>query len=1115
MRMHKNVGDVSVVGCGVKMLTKILLLLVAFNCGTIATFESTGLVKETESQLLLLSTLDGFFICVESKTGEVRWKLKEEPVIRLPTNSDKPFTPFFLPDPKDGSLYMLNSNDREALSKLPFTIPQLVASSPCRTSDGIIFTGKKLDTWFTVNPESGAKKSFLTYNSIDLTCPKEGSDIYIGRSEYNIVMVDPLNKDKAWNVTFYDYFSYTMDSESKNNYNLLHFTGSSSGRLVTLERATGSLIWQLDCKSPVVDIYILESKGLLKVPFTSVAEPTLDQLIGDGNQRKHSEFRIEFKTSELKFFPTLYIGECLNGFYAFPALVDENTATIALTRRGPLLLEGPAHPAPNQNEIKEEEETTSNVKGDFEIKDLHFTISGDSDKMVKGKPSYILLGHYKVPEYTKATLEIGGKSDVRKIIENESSVFESKATQTGMQTDDVNSISKIRLYDAVTEFASGNGSILKMKEIIYLTCNIIKFFVVEQENLEIKLALISLIVIVFSLAWYFNKQMKDIQQLSQSSKSRSESNFSGGVTAVPEEIDYGVMRVGKIEFNSEEILGKGCEGTFVFKGKFDNRSVAVKRVLPECFTFADREVELLRESDHHPNVVRYYCMEQDKQFRYIALELCAATLQDYIEGKFKTEVITSIEILQQAMCGLKHLHSLSIVHRDIKPHNVLLSTPSAKNEIRAMISDFGLCKKLQYGRTSFSRRSGITGTDGWIAPEMLIGETRTTCAVDIFSMGCVFFYVLTKGKHPFGDTLHRQANILSGKYNLSDLDGNHLAILLIKQMIDFDPLKRPTANAILMFPLFWNRTKILAFFQDVSDRIEKEDTNNFVLIRLEENGYTVVKGDWRYQIDSEVAMDLRKFRNYHGRRVRDLLRALRNKKHHYRELPEEAQQKLGEVPEKFVSYWISRFPLLLLHTWVAMQCVKNEPVLCVYYDSNYNFTGLTKEDYDKYETDSNDFITEPYLEHEDIFKKNLPCNGKLKTKKETPVAEANWRIRSSEEKKLPSEFKILDLDISSNDLKSVWFQKWLKSYFRDDEAFINWRKEEFNKSTKHEEDPLVIFVPEPPSLQLQEKFRSLVKEYPKLLEDSASPRRIKPKKYLHKRFNKKQEEDKSVWPVTS
>lgn len=50
-------------------------------------------------------------------------------------------SPLFLPDPKDGSLYMLRSSDREALKKLPFTIPQLVASSPCRSSDGILYTG--------------------------------------------------------------------------------------------------------------------------------------------------------------------------------------------------------------------------------------------------------------------------------------------------------------------------------------------------------------------------------------------------------------------------------------------------------------------------------------------------------------------------------------------------------------------------------------------------------------------------------------------------------------------------------------------------------------------------------------------------------------------------------------------------------------------------------------------------------------------------------------------------------------------------------------------------------------------------------------------------------------
>ena len=91
---------------------------------------------------------------------------------------------------------------------------------------------------------------------------------------------------------------------------------------------------------------------------------------------------------------------------------------------------------------------------------------------------------------------------------------------------------------------------------------------------------------------------------------------------------------------------------------------------------------------------------------------------------------------------------------------MLLSVSGPRGDIRAMISDFGLCKKLQLGRMSFSRRSGITGTDGWIAPEVLNNE-RTTYGVDIFSLGCVYYYVLSNGKHPFGNQLTRQANILS------------------------------------------------------------------------------------------------------------------------------------------------------------------------------------------------------------------------------------------------------------------------------------------------------------------------------------------------------------------
>lgn len=58
-------------------------------------------------------------------------------------------------------------------------------------------------------------------------------------------------------------------------------------------------------------------------------------------------------------------------------------------------------------------------------------------------------------------------------------------------------------------------------------------------------------------------------------------------------------------------------------------------------------------------------------------------------------------------------------HRDLKPCNILISVPNRHGQIRAVISDFGLCKKLQGGRQSFSLRSGIPGTEGWIAPEVL------------------------------------------------------------------------------------------------------------------------------------------------------------------------------------------------------------------------------------------------------------------------------------------------------------------------------------------------------------------------------------------------------------
>lgn len=100
---------------------------------------------------------------------------------------------------------------------------------------------------------------------------------------------------------------------------------------------------------------------------------------------------------------------------------------------------------------------------------------------------------------------------------------------------------------------------------------------------------------------------------------------------------------------------------------------------------------------------------------------------------------------------------------------------------------------------------------------------------------------------------------------------------------------------------------------------------------LEAGGSAVVRGDWHKHISVPLQTDLRRFRTYKGTSVRDLLRALRNKKHHYRELPAEVRQALGHVPDSFVQYFTARFPRLLLHTYGAMRSCASESLFLPYY----------------------------------------------------------------------------------------------------------------------------------------------------------------------------------------
>ncbi|XP_070958756.1 serine/threonine-protein kinase/endoribonuclease IRE1-like isoform X2 [Oncorhynchus clarkii lewisi] len=400
--------------------------------------------------------------------------------------------------------------------------------------------------------------------------------------------------------------------------------------------------------------------------------------------------------------------------------------------------------------------------------------------------------------------------------------------------------------------------------------------------------------------------------------------------------------VGKITYYTNNHLGKGADG-IVFRGYFhcddaNKRPAAVKRIELAKQSNADREVALLLQLDDNPHVVRYFCTEKDGQFLYIAIELCAVSLDKCFtkENPFDLRGLNPVMLLQQTMMGLEHLHSHNIVHRDVKPHNILLKDHS--DSVTVKISDFGMSKQLADSRQSYSMRSGALGTMGWNAPEVLDESRKVnpTSAVDIFSAGCVFYYVLTGGKHPFGEPYRQTANIMDGKYNLNGLQKDKhediVATDLIEQMLNMEPQGRPSAESVLKHPFFWSLEKQLMFFQDVSDRIVNEKLDGPIIQQLESGGQEVVRNNWIKHITAVLRKDLEIRKGaYEEGSVKSLLRAIRNKKHHYHDSPKEVQETLGSIPDDFVSYFTSRFPHLLLHTFLAVRSFAEELTLQHYY----------------------------------------------------------------------------------------------------------------------------------------------------------------------------------------
>ncbi|XP_064218644.1 serine/threonine-protein kinase/endoribonuclease IRE2 isoform X4 [Aotus nancymaae] len=652
--------------------------------------------------LLLVSTLDGSLHALSKQTGDLKWTLRDDPVIQGPMYVTEMA---FLSDPADGSLYILGTQKQQGLMKLPFTIPELVHASPCRSSDGVFYTGRKQDAWFVVDPESGETQMTLTTEG--LPTPR----LYIGRTQYTVTMHDPRAPALRWNTTYRRYSAPPMDG-SPGKY-MSHLASCGMGLLLTVDPGSGTVLWTQDLGVPVMGIYTWHQDGLRQLPHLTLAQDTLHflalrwghiRLPASGPQ----DTATLFSASDTQLLMTLYVGKDEAGFYVSKALVHTG---VALVPRGLTL-------APTDGPTTDE--VTLQVSGEREgspSTDVRYP-SGS----VALPSQWLLIGHHELPPVLHTTMlrvhptPGSGTTETRPPENTQAPAFLELLSLSREKLWDSKLHPEEKTPDSYLEL--GPQDLLAASLTAVLLGGWILFVMRQQQPQVVEKQQETPLTPADSA-----HISQDAQSLHSGATPKSQKRLrSPSKQAQPLDDPEAeqLTVVGKISFNPKDVLGRGAGGTFVFRGQFEGRAVAVKRLLRECFALVRREVQLLQESDRHPNVLRYFCTEQGPQFHYIALELCRASLQEYVEnpdldrGGLEPEVV-----LQQLMSGLAHLHSLHIVHRDLKPGNILITGSDSQGLGRVVLSDFGLCKKLPAGRCSFSLHSGIPGTEGWMAPELL------------------------------------------------------------------------------------------------------------------------------------------------------------------------------------------------------------------------------------------------------------------------------------------------------------------------------------------------------------------------------------------------------------
>ncbi len=209
------------------------------------------------------------------------------------------------------------------------------------------------------------------------------------------------------------------------------------------------------------------------------------------------------------------------------------------------------------------------------------------------------------------------------------------------------------------------------------------------------------------------------------------------------------------DFLLEKRLGKGGMGEVFLATQVSlDRKVALKTLSQELANRDDFVKRFLRECRsmarlHHPNIVQVYAADSRDGIHFVAIEYVdGQSLQDWMNGLGKMDVADALHVLIVCCEALRHAHAKRMIHRDVKPDNILVTANGV-----VKVADFGLAKALDDEDQSMTKTGAGMGTPLYMAPEQARSAKHVDHRSDVFALGVMLYYLCT-GELPFnGNTI--------------------------------------------------------------------------------------------------------------------------------------------------------------------------------------------------------------------------------------------------------------------------------------------------------------------------------------------------------------------------